>query len=362
MMWMRYMMYVFPYWRMAPEDRFAVWGYGEVGKAYVRQWKERPVGELAAVVDQRAEDAGNPLVHAPAYLRKHPEITKVLIAVANKRVTGEILKQLRAWGVEEERIVTGVPYELHRVPVPDKWLRLPPCTYLDALQEQLRLFRVRRGGRFTRVGNTNDGGYVMLDDFQEEGIAYSFGICDDVTWDRAMAERGYEVYMYDHTINGLPEEHPAFHFFRKGIAGETCRAELDTLEHYIHANHHEAEQHMILKMDVEGAEWESLLACPEEVLQSFDQIVLELHDLILHPDAQGEGILRTLAKLNETHALVHLHANNYSNEYQIDGRIFADVVEVTYARRAIYDCEPGGEAYTEWDAPCCPMLPEVHLS
>ena len=49
----------------------------------------------------------------------------------------------------------------------------------------------------------HDGGYILLDDFHEGSIAYSFGISTDVTWDKEMASRGYDVFMYDHTIDKL---------------------------------------------------------------------------------------------------------------------------------------------------------------
>lgn len=116
---------------------------------------------------------------------------------------------------------------------------------------------------------------------------------------------------------------------------------------------------MILKMDVEGAEWDSLLACSDDLLRSFDQIVLELHDMVIHED--GEKRLEVLRKLNQTHAVVHVHANNWGKEFQIDGRWYTDAWEVTYANRSVYDMTPGGELYTELDTPCCSEVPEVYL-
>jgi hypothetical protein len=65
-----------------------------------------------------------------------------------------------------------------------------------------------------------DGGYVMLSSFKENGIAYSFGISNDVTWDNIMAELGYNIWQYDHTINALPYERKEFHWFKEGISGE----------------------------------------------------------------------------------------------------------------------------------------------
>ena len=267
----------------------------------------------------------------------------------------KIEELLCAWGIEEERIHR----ELHRLFVRDALIRLPSVGHMDALREQMKIWHAHEGKNLVRVGSVSDGGYVMLDDFHPGGIAYSFGISQDVSWDRDMAERGYDVFMYDHTIDGLSEERPEYHFFRKGIAGREGMPDLDTLEHYVAQNHHEGKRHMILKMDVEGAEWDSLLACSKELLQSFDQIVLELHDMVIHED--GEKRLALLKKLNQTHAVIHVHANNYGKEFQLGGRWYTDAWEVTYANRTTYDLAPGGALYTDLDAPCCPQLPEVYL-
>lgn len=70
-----------------------------------------------------------------------------------------------------------------------------------------------------RVGGTHDGGYIMLMPFSEAKVAYSIGIGNNVEWDRQMAENGYEIFMYDHTIENLPEENMAFHWRKKGIRG-----------------------------------------------------------------------------------------------------------------------------------------------
>ena len=126
--------------------------------------------------------------------------------------------------------------------------------YYDELQELLRVGKAE-GFELVRVGCNNDGGYIMLDDFGG-GIAYSFGIAGDVSWDKDMASRGYDVYMYDHTIDGLPEDNPRFHWSKLGISdGMTHDGRLKSLEELIASNGHEGKHNMILKMDVEGAEW-----------------------------------------------------------------------------------------------------------
>ena len=50
------------------------------------------------------------------------------------------------------------------------------------------------------LGEKYDGCYVLLDDFINIKIAYSFGISRNIQFDKALADKGIDIYMYDHTI------------------------------------------------------------------------------------------------------------------------------------------------------------------
>ena len=119
------------------------------------------------------------------------------------------------------------------------------------------------------IGEKRDGGYLLLDDFNNVRIAYSFGICNNVDFDKALADRGIDVYMYDHTINSLPFENPKFHWKKIGICGKNeTNINLKTLEKLIEENGHKNEQNMILKMDIEYWEWDSLVDISKENFES----------------------------------------------------------------------------------------------
>ena len=62
------------------------------------------------------------------------------------------------------------------------------------------------------MGNHEDGSYVMLDDFENIKIAYSIGIDGVIQFDKALADKGIDIYMYDHTIKKLPYENEKFHW------------------------------------------------------------------------------------------------------------------------------------------------------
>ena len=176
----------------------------------------------------------------------------------------------------------------------------PTASYYEQLRSRLTVKKVV-GKNFVRIGKHNDGGYITVDNFQNSGVAYSFGICDDVSWDADMAAHGYEIFMYDPTIDALPATNPKFHFFREGIAGtDNPKRSLNTPEHFVGANgFHE-------------------LTAPK------DQSVMN-------------ATLACLSKINRTHSLVHLHANNSNPFIILDDKILIpDVLELTYVKTANY--------------------------
>lgn len=223
-----------------------------------------------------------------------------------------------------------------------------------------------QGRGFVRLGRENDGGYVMLDAFSPEQIAYSFGINDDVSFDLDLARRGMQVWMYDHTIEALPEEHPLFRFSPRGVRGAREEDEnLATFQSLLEENGHAAHADIILKMDVEGAEWDALAALPEASLANMAQIALELHNL--HRLAEGgedaARMFHVLEKLRLHHEVVHIHPNNNGSLHVIGGYPVPEVLEITYARRRDHSFIPCSRAFPcDLDSPNNGGLAEIILS
>ncbi len=185
---------------------------------------------------------------------------------------------------------------------------------------------------YVRVGGMHDGGYVMLNNFDNVRIAYSCGVAEEISWDEDMASREIDVYMYDYSVNRIPSRNPRLHFFRRGIDGETNRHKnMYSLEDLIEENGHRNERHMILKMDIEGYEWNVLENITLDTLDRFDQIVLELHNILDVPEVYSEPLLE---KLNKSHQVVHIHGNAVGRVFRIDEKhVIPSYLEVTYVKR-----------------------------
>jgi hypothetical protein len=190
------------------------------------------------------------------------------------------------------------------------------------------------GQKKIRLGRFNDGGYVMVDDFAAAEAAYSLGINDDVSWDLDIARLGIPVYQYDHTIPRLPEEHELFHWEKKCISGiADPAAGIESLETLIEKNGHQNANNLILKCDIEEAEWLLLRQTPNRILRKFKQIVIELHHMqYLAEDEHADNVRAAIANLTASHKVVHVHANNFAEWVVLGGIPVPGVLELTLLR------------------------------
>ncbi|KVQ50556.1 hypothetical protein WT21_10165 [Burkholderia territorii] len=204
---------------------------------------------------------------------------------------------------------------------------------------------------------------MMVDHALDNIIAYSLGINDDVSWDLDMAQAGCQVYQYDHTIESLPQEHPNFHWSKMGIAAHrSADGMLDRLDDLVIRNGHAGHRDLVLKMDIEGFEWEVLEAMEETTLQQFSQIVLEVHTLVLGGAELQSRIVNVLEKLYRFHQPVHVHANNHGYLGVVGGVAMPDTMELTYVRRADHQFMMCHRMFpSDFDMPCRTDVPDFYL-
>ncbi|MGZ3688365.1 MAG: FkbM family methyltransferase, partial [Bdellovibrionota bacterium] len=194
-------------------------------------------------------------------------------------------------------------------------------------KRMMKEFRVYDTGiRKIRVGHDMDGGYVLLDHLlrrRSNGVAYSYGIGREVSWDLEMAEKfGFEVFQYDPTVEGPAVEHERFRFHQQGVAGLPANGQpkltdplrlkkrpAKSLTDHLRANGHANRNDLIMKMDVEGYEWEVFDSETEATLRCFGQIVVEVHCLATARMYREFALI--LAKMNRIFRVCHVHANNF---------------------------------------------------
>ncbi len=200
-----------------------------------------------------------------------------------------------------------------------------------------------------RVGGANDGGYVMLDDLDGIRVCYSLGVGPDVTWDMEMAERGALVLQYDHTVENAPATHPNFRHFKIGITHDDSLApDMKRLDTVLRENGHADRDDMLLKIDIEGHEWDSLQVLDTSTFANFRQIVAEFHGMrLLEIESFRQRAHRVFSTIRQTHEVIHVHGNNFAGIHIVKGIPIADCIELTFVNRKYhsfvmsYECFPG---------------------
>jgi hypothetical protein len=225
-------------------------------------------------------------------------------------------------------------------------------------------FKPKRVSGFNkiRLGQDGDGGYVLLDDFATVSGALSLGISDDCSWDLEIAARGINVHQYDHSVDGPPTGHPRFWFFKKMISAQMSD-QSDTLGSALAKLPPPEAGHIVLKIDIEGYEWEVLDAASPDELARFSQIVGEFHSFsnLLDPTWRARA-QRVMRKLHSVFDVVHVHANNYGPLLVIANVPVPEALEVTLANRAMYHCEETDELFpTAIDQPNLEERPDIFL-
>lgn len=349
--------FLFPFNKVKQGSNVVIWGKGNIGTQYYKQLES-----LDYASDVRWVDTAS-IQDEQIFIKDNKEAVFV-IGISSAVVRREITKKLVDNGINEKNIINGKPLGLILSPAlcicNDK---IDLNILNDEIKNELKRFfeliklKLVFDYKYVRVGADNDGGYVLLNDLPG-GVAYSFGISGDVSWDDDMAGRGYELYMYDHTIEALPHINKAFHFFKEGIADSRETEELKKLETFIKRNNHTLERDMILKIDVEGAEWGVFEDISETILKQFSQIVVEFHGLCnLEKLSRYNDVLE---KINKYHQPVHYHINNCGDVYWFDDKPYGDTIELTFANRTKYKFVEGKiKLPRNHDAPNCKDIPEI---
>ena len=382
--------FLFPYERVSFGSKVILYGMGQVGEMFLRQISLNHYCEIVCAVDcnhYKIKNSEIP-VYSPEKLLEF-EFDYVVIALQNATIAAQVLTNMQKMGLSAEKCIYGyTPIRLYAEDIVSRlssinsflqgrvgkvlaglesfaqneylrrnwkdlensWLYKKFCS----LQENLAVYDILEPHQYLRVGGNLDGGYVIIKDVPYNGkILYAFGVGGDVTFEYQLAADGYEVFLYDHTVKTLPQNHDNFHFFKKGLIGkkDINQPLLFEIEDLLCENGHIQECDMLLKVDVEGYEIDVFKNMKESIQCKFSQIVMELHGL--SDISRWDDIIEAMENLNRTHYIVHMHANNWSNAFYLGNEMISDAVELTLVRKDIFNFIPKhGLLLSPLDARC----------
>jgi hypothetical protein len=213
-----------------------------------------------------------------------------------------------------------------------------------------------------RLGSEGDGGYVMPSSSKKSNTLLSIGIGNEVSFDDQLAALGARVLQFDHTIEASPSTHPSIQFHKRGWGSDV--GPFLSLRSMMQMIDWTGAQHPILKFDTEGAEWDCLFDSSTEDLARFEVLTGEFHDFqnLVNRDYFDKAYA-VFSKLELTHRVVHMHANNAGGMVMLGGIPFPRLLELTYLRKdaALFSGHSAEPIPGPLDRPNVRQLPEIYL-
>jgi hypothetical protein len=183
-----------------------------------------------------------------------------------------------------------------------------------------------------RVGPDGDGGYLIPDDL--DGIQYAFspGVSTESGFEAELARRGMIVFMADYSVDQPAEKHRNFVFDKKFV-GCVSNERFMTMDEWKRNHIPDHDGDLLLQMDIEGFEYETILSMSADLLAQFRIIVVEFHFIeqwLCRP--HFELVSRAFEKLLQSHSVVHIHPNNVAGSIRTQGLELPRIIETTLLR------------------------------
>ncbi len=188
-----------------------------------------------------------------------------------------------------------------------------------------------------RIGGTGDGAYLVPDDLTGIEACYSPGVLNRKDFEDDLQDQfGIGAHMCDFSsdVDQFATPLREGQSFRKKWLGVEEDQDTITLKNWIDEQT-PGEADLLLQMDIEGAEFETIMHAPADVLRRFRVILIEIHQLgRLNRASQLAQILPFFQKLAQHHTSVHLHPNNANPQIRIGKTDYwiPKVIELTLLR------------------------------
>jgi len=162
-----------------------------------------------------------------------------------------------------------------------------------------------------RFGEPNDGGYLMCANLLASvQSGYSYGISGYDQWgcdvSRRLAVPVHQYDCFDLHRPACPDGKTVFHAECVGPKPATIEGRLFDSPGNQFKRNGDGARRVVVKMDVEGAEWETFLSAPDAVLEQIDQLSVEFHG------ASDERYVAAVLTLKKFFYVANVHFNNYS--------------------------------------------------
>jgi len=189
-----------------------------------------------------------------------------------------------------------------------------------------------------RIGGSGDGAYLLPDNLSGIDACFSPGVSTMVNFELQLAaDFGIPSYLCDASVDGEQLQlNPERQFFSRKWLGSFDGDDTQSLDQWVLGSNHADSQNLLLQMDIEGAEYRSLLSVSDSVLARFRIVVIEFHLLPFLQSSRflNSSFLPVMHKLLRRFDCVHAHANNCLPLVALAGYEVPQVIELSFYRKA----------------------------
>lgn len=196
--------------------------------------------------------------------------------------------------------------------------------------------------KLIRIGEKNDGGYLIPDILKEIKYCFSAGVGHTNEFETDLNKYKIKSFLADYSIDKSIRNLHEFDFLKKFITSFDDEISKNINSWIFEKISKKELDKTILKLDVEGSEYEILSSLDERILQELKIIIIEFHGLEMIGDENTNKILISiLRKISKYFYVVHIHPNNCCGTHYISKFKVPSVLEVTYINKKNADRKDG---------------------
>ena len=190
------------------------------------------------------------------------------------------------------------------------------------------------GFKLVRLGSKNDGGYLIPNILNSISSCFSAGVGNNVEFEKDLKERKLNIFLADGTIKKNIKL-KKFDFLKKNLASYSDKKNI-TLTEWIEIKLVKKNNNLLLKLDIEGSEYDVIHSVKQDYLKMFKIIIIEFHYLEkLNNILNYKIFFNCFKKILMNFEIAHIHPNNCQGSYFVAGEKFPTALEVSFLRKDI---------------------------
>jgi hypothetical protein len=244
-----------------------------------------------------------------------------------------------------------------------KGVFIDPMTPIEKLLSLAQFIKPQKcTHELIRIGANSDGGYLIPNDLAGISACFSPGVDDIASFEQDLYKHGIGSHLADYSVENIPSGTAALSFTKRFLGANTYEHFISLRDWVTSLAPSSEEDSLLLQMDIEGGEYETLLACPQEVLTKFRIMVIEFHQIESWAQSDFFKLVESVfRKILTTHFVVHNHPNNAMGIVDLNGFHAPRVFELTFIRKSRTEIQGDVILPHKLDFPNVNYLPDIQL-